>query len=94
MGNHVTWEISVTGEQRVQRGLPPSGGAEAQAAEKVATECQPHGPRGPRALASREQAECAFLLEVQGPARGSGDAAEPAAQVRDGGAGGRIGQHA
>ena len=43
--------------------------------------------------AAGEQAEGAFLLEVEGAARGGGDAAEPAAQVRDRGADRRLGQH-
>jgi len=45
-------------------------------------------------LAAGQQPERAFLLEVQRPARGRGNPAEPAAQVRDGGAHRRLGQHA
>ncbi len=41
-------------------------------------------PRGDRSAAGQE-AQGAFLLEVEGAAGGGGDAAEAAAEVRDGG---------
>src|SRR5208282_4178161 len=44
-------------------------------------------------LAAGQQAQGALLLEVEGPARGGGDAAEPAAEIRDGGPDRRLGEH-
>src|SRR5271165_606465 len=43
--------------------------------------------------AAGQQAEGAFLFEVEGPAWGSGDAAEPAAEIRDGGPDRWFGEH-
>ncbi|MGH3184852.1 MAG: cation diffusion facilitator family transporter, partial [Streptosporangiaceae bacterium] len=43
--------------------------------------------------AAGEQAQGAFLLEVEGPAWGGGDAAEPAAEIRDGGPDRGLGEH-
>ena len=51
------------------------------------------GAEGSGRSAAGQQAQRAFLLEVERPARRGGDAAEPAAQVRDGGADRRLGQH-
>jgi len=45
------------------------------------------------ALATGQEAEGALLLEVQGADRGGGDAAEAAAEIRDGGADRRLGQY-
>src|SRR5436305_6097679 len=43
--------------------------------------------------AAGQEAEGALLLEVQGTARAGGDAAEAAAEIRDGGADRRLGEH-
>ncbi len=43
--------------------------------------------------ASRQQAQGAFFFEVEGPAWGGGDAAKSAAEIRDGGPDGRLGEH-
>src|SRR5437867_12006651 len=50
-------------------------------------------PRPAARSAAGQQAEGALLLEVQGAARGGGDAAEAAAEIRDRGADRRLGQH-
>jgi len=79
----------------VQRGRPPHP-------TRLATPDHPADPRpellaSPSAITGRsaagEQAEGAFLFEVQRPARGGGDAAEAAAEVGDGRPYRRLGQY-
>ena len=63
--------------------------AESHEAISRGTPAQP----GDTSSAAGQEAQGAFLFEVERAARGGGDAAEAAAEIRDGGPDRRLGQH-
>jgi hypothetical protein len=77
--------------------MPPTDGKSRRVAysgrRDLPVVLQSHRPRRRSDSAAGEQAKGAFLLEVKGPAGGGRDAAEPAAEIRDGGPDRGLGEH-
>ena len=71
----------------------PQAGPPAQVEADEAREVKGPGGLGAGGSAAGQEAQGTFLFEVEGAARGGGDAAEAAAEVRDGGPDRRLGQH-